>query len=223
MKGNKKIKNKKSVRHQAIKTPMDTKEKILDVAEELFAKKGFSATKTYEIAKLAGINKSLIHYYFATKDKLYQSVLDRILFDLIKLIQDISYSQFSSKDKVIHFFNGLFNFASQHKYFSLLSSTEEIGENRKYLENIIKNFFAPIFKRGAEFFDSKVKEGIFKEIDGKQFIITIYIMIVAYFNYQPFFDMLFGEDTQTEAMIELRRKCLIQIILRTLGIEEMFN
>ena len=46
---------------------------ILEVAEELFLDKGYALTSTTEIAKKAGCNQALIHYYFRTKENLGSS------------------------------------------------------------------------------------------------------------------------------------------------------
>lgn len=53
----------------------DTKEKILRAAMELFATKGFEAVGIREIARKAGVNSSLISYYFGGKANLYREVL----------------------------------------------------------------------------------------------------------------------------------------------------
>jgi len=53
--------------------------KILKAAEAVFAKKGFSGGSTAEIARKAGVPKANLHYYFRTKQLLYESVIDRIL------------------------------------------------------------------------------------------------------------------------------------------------
>jgi TetR/AcrR family transcriptional regulator len=53
--------------------------KILKAAESVFATKGFSGASTAEIARKAGVPKPNLHYYFRTKQVLYEAVLDRIL------------------------------------------------------------------------------------------------------------------------------------------------
>ena len=53
--------------------------KILKAANTVFAQKGFSGASTAEIARLAGVPKPNLHYYFRTKQALYESVLDDIL------------------------------------------------------------------------------------------------------------------------------------------------
>jgi TetR/AcrR family transcriptional regulator len=47
---------------------------ILDAAEEVFLKKGFSGTATSEIAERAGVTKSLIHHHFGSKEGLWRDV-----------------------------------------------------------------------------------------------------------------------------------------------------
>ena len=50
-------------------------EKILLAAEQVFAEKGYAGAAMGEIAQLAGLPKSNVHYYFATKEELYREVL----------------------------------------------------------------------------------------------------------------------------------------------------
>jgi AcrR family transcriptional regulator len=60
-------------------TRIDTKTKILDAAEQLFAQKGFDATSHRSIAAAAGVNLAAIHYYFQSKEGLIRAVLTRRL------------------------------------------------------------------------------------------------------------------------------------------------
>jgi len=53
--------------------------KILAAAETVFAERGFAAATTSAIARLAGMPKANLHYYFRTKEGLYARVLDEIL------------------------------------------------------------------------------------------------------------------------------------------------
>jgi TetR/AcrR family transcriptional regulator len=52
---------------------------LIDAAEQVFADEGFRGATTAEIAKRAGVPKANLHYYFPTKDKLYRSVIERVL------------------------------------------------------------------------------------------------------------------------------------------------
>ncbi|WP_458526940.1 TetR family transcriptional regulator C-terminal domain-containing protein [Onishia taeanensis] len=50
-------------------------ENILLAAERVFAEKGYAGASVVEIAELAEIPKSNVHYYFSTKEELYREVL----------------------------------------------------------------------------------------------------------------------------------------------------
>lgn len=53
-----------------------TESKIKDAACIVFTKKGYSATRTRDIAEAADINLSLLNYYFRSKEKLFQIVMN---------------------------------------------------------------------------------------------------------------------------------------------------
>ncbi|MCQ4035163.1 TetR/AcrR family transcriptional regulator [Kaistella montana] len=52
-----------------------TEEKILISASKVFTEKGFSGTRTRDIAEEAGINLALLNYYFRSKEKLFEQVM----------------------------------------------------------------------------------------------------------------------------------------------------
>jgi AcrR family transcriptional regulator len=58
--------------------PRSTKERILDAAEEIFARRGFEGASTREIASSAGVNISSLHYHWASKETLYVAVFRRV-------------------------------------------------------------------------------------------------------------------------------------------------
>jgi AcrR family transcriptional regulator len=58
-------------------TETDTKTKILDAAESLFAVNGFGAVSLRAIIKEAGVNTASVHYHFGSKEALIEAVLER--------------------------------------------------------------------------------------------------------------------------------------------------
>jgi AcrR family transcriptional regulator len=56
---------------------MAVRERILDVAEEDFAKRGYEAVSTRAVAARAGVTAAMIHYYFNTKRELFDAVFAR--------------------------------------------------------------------------------------------------------------------------------------------------
>ncbi len=65
------------------KKSAETQTRILDAAEELFAKQGYEATTTRQITTAAGVRNASVNYYFATKQELAVAVVDR-RFDVLR-------------------------------------------------------------------------------------------------------------------------------------------
>jgi TetR/AcrR family transcriptional regulator len=55
-----------------------TRAVILDAAEDEFADRGFDGTRMVAIAERAGVTHGLLHYYFDSKDHLYEEVVGRL-------------------------------------------------------------------------------------------------------------------------------------------------
>ncbi len=62
------------------------KERIIEAALELFAKKGFDGTSIRDISKFAEVNVSMISYYFGSKQGLYKAIIQNLLDNQIKYI-----------------------------------------------------------------------------------------------------------------------------------------
>ena len=56
--------------------------KIIETAQQLFVKNGFTDTNMSDIAAAVGINRPTLHYYFRTKDKMFQAVFGNIILSL---------------------------------------------------------------------------------------------------------------------------------------------
>ncbi len=60
-------------------TPRDTRTKIIDAAERLFAEKGFDGTAIREIIRAANVNVAAVHYHYGSKEEVLRGVTDRIV------------------------------------------------------------------------------------------------------------------------------------------------
>lgn len=65
----------------------ETKEKLLQTAMELFAKHGIDGVSTRDLAKASGVNLCSINYYFGTKQKLYEAILDDVVEKIVSLVK----------------------------------------------------------------------------------------------------------------------------------------
>jgi AcrR family transcriptional regulator len=56
-----------------------TEEKILEAAKTVFVAKGMDGARMQEIADEAGINKALLHYYFQSKERLFEAIFTQVV------------------------------------------------------------------------------------------------------------------------------------------------
>ena len=67
----------------------DLEKEIIENAKQLFIEKGFAETSMSDIAARTGINRPVLHYYFRTKDKMFQAVFGSIVLSFVPQVQDI--------------------------------------------------------------------------------------------------------------------------------------
>ena len=71
--------------------------KIIEIAKQQFIENGFAETSMSDIAAKVGINRPGLHYYFRTKERMFQAVFGEIVLFLLPKIQDIVFQ----KDKPV--------------------------------------------------------------------------------------------------------------------------
>jgi TetR/AcrR family transcriptional regulator len=81
-----------------------TQEKIFDAAAEIFEEKGLAGARMQNIADKAGINKALLHYYFRTKDHLFEAVFTKLAGKIFSRFTPILDSSMTIEDKIRFFF-----------------------------------------------------------------------------------------------------------------------
>ena len=65
-------------------TRRNTRERILEIAEERFAKQGFAATSISEIAVRVGISSPGIYKHFSNKLAIYEAVCEKLMAPLVE-------------------------------------------------------------------------------------------------------------------------------------------
>jgi len=97
---------------------ISTEDKILLAASKVFTEKGFSGTRTRDIAEEAGINLALLNYYFRTKEKLFEQVMKvKIVLLFGQIIPIVTNEKTTLEEKI--------DLASV-KYFDILSKNPNL-------------------------------------------------------------------------------------------------
>ncbi|NME70258.1 TetR/AcrR family transcriptional regulator [Flammeovirga aprica] len=194
---------------------MDSREKILEVARDIFQKKGKSGTRMQEIADTAGVNKALLHYYFKNKEGLFKEVfVDLIRKMLLPLKQQMFQKGIPLEDRIQNFVEGYINSLKENPLLLTFILGELSMNNMPFVPP--PEISEGIVQLGVELQEDEE----FKGIDPFQLATTIIGSCVFPFIARP---MLIGlgleKSTTFEEFLEERKKTLPQIILSGIKIK----
>ncbi len=66
--------------------PTETELKIIEAAKKVFKARGYAGARMQQIADEAGISKASLHYYFRSKEKLFDLIFDQTMAEFMPLI-----------------------------------------------------------------------------------------------------------------------------------------
>jgi AcrR family transcriptional regulator len=115
-----------------------TEEKIFDAATEVFINKGMDGARMQDIANQAGINKALLHYYYRTKDKLFNAVFEKIAGVLFSKFAPVFDANISLEDKIRFFFREHIGFLQKNPRLPGFI-LNEINRHPERIKKIIQN------------------------------------------------------------------------------------
>jgi AcrR family transcriptional regulator len=119
-----------------------TEEKILDAAKQIFMKHGLYGARMQDIADLAGINKALLHYYFRSKEKLFDAVFDKALESYFEQVAIIGDASLPIEERLHSYVDNIFNFFEEYPQMMLFIIKEVSIAPEKFFQKVksLKNF-----------------------------------------------------------------------------------
>jgi len=134
-------------------TTHNTEELILDAAKDIFQHKGMDGARMQEIADKAGINKAMLHYYYRSKQKLFEAVFKSAINLMAPKIVDVINTEEHLFDKIRNFTDKYISFISKHSYIPMFI-INELSRNPEILKTTLDYNF-----------DTSVKEKLKLQIE----------------------------------------------------------
>jgi TetR/AcrR family transcriptional regulator, regulator of cefoperazone and chloramphenicol sensitivity len=131
-------------------TKESTKERILEAAGPIFAKKGFRLATIREISESAGANVAAVNYHFGDKRQLYLEVIKSVRFQRDRQFPFPSWSnETCPRQKLYDFVNSLLNriAASQSAPWQVQLISREVLDPSVASEELIIDYFKPVFEK----------------------------------------------------------------------------
>jgi len=156
----------------------NTEEHILEIAKTVFEEKGLAGARMQEIADRAGINKSLLHYYYRSKEKLFQTVFRILITKVLREFAELFDTDESLETKIRYFFE---------KHISILQKNpnlpvfmiNEINQNPERIIKIATD--AKIHLVYSKFFkqiEDGIANGTIRQVTPLQVLATVLSMSV---------------------------------------------
>jgi AcrR family transcriptional regulator len=201
-----------------------TEQRILDAAHAVFIRSGTAGARTQEIAKEAGVNSALLHYYFRSKERLAEAVFTRAAGQLLPAVIRILASDAALEDKVDQVVQTELLHLAKAPYLPgyILSELAHHPERAGQLVSAVTGMVpAEIGMRVSAVLgrqiDERVRAGRMHQIAPDQFIVNLLSMCVFPFAARPMLMALLGFDqTGFDRFIDRRRKELAPFFLRAL-------
>lgn len=198
------------------KTVSDTEGQILEAAKEVFQKKGMDGARMQEIADQAGINKAMLHYYYRSKQLLFESVFKNAFALIAPQLNTILNDDSSIEEKIKTFTNNYISFIAKHPYLPNFI-IQEMNRNPKFFEKIQQNDAFPSLEKFNKQVALEVEQGILRPTDGKQLFINIISLNIFPFVATPLFKgFLKINDKEFKHLMEVRKIAVSEFIINSI-------
>lgn len=194
---------------------MNTKDRIMDTAKRLFADKGFEGVSVRDITGEAGVNNSMISYYFGGKDGLYEAIFERGFTSMLSFLSDReTLLKMPPQERIAYLVNKVVEIHTLHPELAKLLHQEMLHPTRMYSEKIVKgiSLLAATFRMT---FEEGVEKGEFRS-DLEAFEMTYALASIV--NYQFVFSGLLTKIMDNLDVPKVKMESLLSILLE--GIEK---
>jgi hypothetical protein len=187
-----------------------TQELIKETAKNLFFVKGKFDATTQEIADEAGVNRTLINYYFRSRDKLIQIIFDeaqRVEQEKSKIIQN---SDLPFKEKISQFIESSLSTSLQNPYletYIVSQINKGTCHQREIEEDILNDMYKDIEK--------EMELGNIEKMAPVQFILNMVSLLVFPSAIRPLFmENLLINDEEYDKIISERKEIIINMLFK---------
>ena len=193
-----------------------TEEQILKAAQKIFQSKGMDGARMQEIADKASINKAMLHYYYRSKQLLFEAVFKKAFSLLAPQLNAILNDDSSLEDKIKKFTHNYISFIIKHPYLPNFI-IQELNRNPKFIEKIKKNVAFPNIDKFKLQVKNEVKTGKIVPINAEQLFINILSLNIFPFVASPLIKAFINVDDKAYKMLlEARKKEVSDFIINAI-------
>jgi TetR/AcrR family transcriptional regulator len=199
-----------------LRRPTDTRDRVLQVAQALFAERGYRGTSLRDIAKRIGIKAPSLLHHFPSKQQLYLAVLDKMFESLEDAANAIAWGRESRQERMRQAVGDAIDFIAGHSDFVRIM-WKEMADESGVGRQVLKRRLPPLFSTAVNFIFRGQRDGEFRsEIDPLHFMWSLNSITIGYFTTAAMIRRLWNMNLLEPSMIERRKREVIDMVERTL-------
>lgn len=194
----------------------NTEEQILNAAKNVFQSKGMDGARMQEIADKAGINKAMLHYYYRSKQLLFEAVFKNAFSLLAPQLNAVLNDNSSIEEKIKNFTSNYISFIVKHPYLPNFI-IQELNRNQDFILKLKDNKSFPNIEKFKKQVDEEIEKGLIKPISAEQLFINIMALNIFPFVAKPLI-MAFTntDDKKFKHLMEDRKTEVANFIINSI-------
>ncbi|TAL68572.1 MAG: TetR/AcrR family transcriptional regulator [Bacteroidetes bacterium] len=189
---------------------------ILKAAHKVFLSRGYHGTRMQEIADEAGINKALLHYYFRSKDKIFEAIFLSSFKNFLPQILEILDSDEPFEKKINTFFSKYLDLLIKHPHIPNFIM-HEVAHNPEHLQSFFKKHFESKPSKFLRQIKEEMDAGRIEKQDPKQILVSMLALAIFPFAAKPILQIVLEmSEDDFKSFIQERKKFLPEFVMRSL-------
>ncbi len=201
---------------QELSNEMETR--IVESATRVFVRKGKAGTSMQDIAEEAGINRTLLNYYFRSKDKLFNLVFQKVFVRFLPDLATVINASMSIEEKIIKVIDTYYDILRESPYTAVFVLHEISTNPERFVDRIKQQGIRPVTL--IHEIGKAMDEGKIKKADPRQVLINLFGLIIFPFAARAVIEgFLFQHDTKAfDLFITERREFLKRYFIESIKV-----
>jgi AcrR family transcriptional regulator len=200
-----------------MKEDKNMEEQILESATTLFLKQGFAGTSTTEIARHAGCNQALVHYYFRTKDKLFEAIFEKKIKKFVSSLLVGFEEGMSFEDRLAYKIGSHFDMLAENPKLPMLLFSEISAkpERLAIFKEALKDRPQQVLRSLDNDLKQEIAQGRVREMSVYDLLLDIISLnIIVFLMETPFKTITSISEKDYKDLLERRKEENIKLILK---------
>lgn len=193
---------------------------ILAAAKEEFFNKGYDGARTTSIALNAGVTHAMLHYYFKTKEQLFERIFHETMAMLVEGILEVfTQTEKPFKERMAEALDIHFEVVRQNPRLPLFMIREVASRPERFavIKNVISSFAGNLLATMQHDIDQAVSNNEISHIDATTLLLDMVSLNVFPFIVKPVFEAATGLDLNADSKFwDIRKQENIELIMRRL-------